>query len=332
MAVTVLSLPTGGAIPRLLPPLRRTLLLAADLALVVVIIGLYFVARGQAPDRYDVAIEVSTGIVRLEQALGIFVEREVQELSIRNYWVKEFANAVYAYLHFPVLGAIAVWLWWRGRERFVLMRNAMVVSMAIGLVFYYLLPAAPPRLMDEHGYHLGFTDTIFGGNTAISYDQPDLIRNDYAAIPSFHFGWIVLSSLAIWVNSRTRAARALALALAVTMTWSIVASANHFFIDMLLGGLVILLSWWTAARLPALRPALARQFRLPSFVVPGDAIVAAAPVPARLGRCGSRTSCSSCSAALPAPGHATPSPPGRPSASGWRFRGARWPSTSPARS
>jgi hypothetical protein len=147
-----------------------------------------------------------------------------------------------------VLAVVAAWLWWRGRERFLFMRNVMFVSMVIGVVFYYALPAAPPRLMALHGYNLGFVDTIFGGDTAVSYAQPSLIRNDYAAIPSFHFGWIALASAAIWVNTRSRLLRTTAVLLAIAMTWAIVASANHLFIDMAIGGLVIAVAWIAVRR------------------------------------------------------------------------------------
>ena len=217
-----------------------------DIALVLAVIGVYFLARGVAPERIDSSVALTTRLVEIEQALHVFVEPEIQQVSIRSHLVKEIANFIYAYLHFPVLAVVGVWLWWRGRERFLFMRNVMFVSMLIGVVFDYALPAAPPRLMALHGYDLDFTDTVFGGNTAVSYAQPSLIRNDYAAIPSFHFGWIALAAAAIWVNTRSRALRALAVLLSVAMTWAIVASANHLFIDMVLGGAVIAVSWLVA--------------------------------------------------------------------------------------
>ena len=217
-----------------------------DIALVLALIGVYFLARGVAPERIDSSVALTTRLVQIEQALHVFAEPEIQQISIRSHLVQEIANFIYAYLHFPVLAVVGVWLWWRGRERFLFMRNVMFISMLIGVVFYYALPAAPPRLMALHGYDLGFTDTVFGGNTAVSYAQPSLIRNDYAAIPSFHFGWIALAAAAIWVNTGSRSLRGLAALLTVAMTWAIVASANHLFIDMALGGLVIVVSWVVA--------------------------------------------------------------------------------------
>ena len=239
----------------------------ADFAIVLAVIGVYFLARGQAPGRETFAVALTDHLVHFERSLHIFWEPTVQDWSIRHHWVQEVANFVYAYMHFPVLGVIAVWLWFRGRERFTFMRNTMFISMVIGLVFYYLFPAAPPRLMALHGYDLGFVDTVFGGNTSVSYAQPPLILNEYAAIPSFHFGWIAMASAAIWVNTGSRALRTVAVVLSVVMAWAIVASANHLFVDMALGGGVVFISWRIAAHLEA-RKQRAAGTRQPLALLP----------------------------------------------------------------
>lgn len=214
-----------------------------DIAVVLAVTGVYFLARGLAPARISSAVDLSLRLIHMERALGLFREPAIQEMSIRFHWTKELANFTYAYLHFPVMAAVGVWLWWRGRERFLFMRNVMFVSMVIGVMFYYLFPAAPPRLLAMNGYDFGFADTVFGGETSVKYAQPSLILNEYAAIPSFHFGWILMSAAAIWTNTHSRLLRGLAVALVILMTWAIVASANHFFIDMALGGIVIGISW-----------------------------------------------------------------------------------------
>lgn len=220
-----------------------------DFAIVLAVLGVYFLLRGLAPTRADFAMQVTNVIVDFERSIGLFWEPEIQEVSLRSEAVKEAANFVYAYGHFPVLAAVGVWLWFRGRHHFLFMRDVMFVSMVIGLVFYYAVPAAPPRLMAAHGQDLGFIDTVFGTETAVQYAQPSFILNEYAAIPSFHFGWIALASAALWINTSSRALRAFAVALSVLMTWAIVASANHFFFDMALGGAVIAVSWHIARRI-----------------------------------------------------------------------------------
>lgn len=230
------------------PAIARISRFAADFAVVLGVIGAYFLLRGAAPDRTGAAVALTRWLIDIEQSFGIYVEPAIQELSIRSHVVKEVANFVYAYMHFPVLAIVAIWLRARDRQRFRFVRNVMFVSMALGIVFYYLAPAAPPRLMALHGHDLGFVDTVFGTETAVSYAQPSLILNEYAAIPSFHFGWIALASAAIWANTKSRLLRGLAVALTVVMTWAIVASANHLIIDMVLGGLVVALSWRVAHR------------------------------------------------------------------------------------
>ena len=222
---------------------------ARDAAIVLAVIGIYFLLRGTVPERVDFAVALTDKLIAFERATYIYWEPQVQEVSIRYHAVQEVANFVYAYLHFPVLAVMAGWLWFRGRERFLFIRNVMFVSMVIGVVFYYALPAAPPRLMDLHGYSLGFTDTVFGGNTSVSYGQPSFVRNEYAAIPSFHFGWIAMASAAMWVNSVSRVVRAAAVLLTVAMSWAIVATGNHLFIDMVLGGLVVWVAWLVARRI-----------------------------------------------------------------------------------
>ena len=205
--------------------------------------------EGQAGGDIQLALRVSDILIDIEKATFLFWEPTIQQVSLQAHWIQEFANGVYAYMHFPVLISVGLWLWFKRRNEFIFMRNVMFISMAFGLLFYYLLPAAPPRLLAANGYDLGFVDTVFGGNTSVSYAQPTYILNEYAAIPSFHFGWIALASAALWTNTRNWIVRAAAVLLSVVMSWAIVASANHFFIDMALGGLVILVSWYIARRM-----------------------------------------------------------------------------------
>lgn len=221
---------------------------AADALLVLAVMALYFVARGAAPERIEPSVTTMLRVIQLEQALGIFHEPAIQRLSIAHHGTRELANFTYAYLHFPVMAAAGVWLWWRDRRKFLFVRNVLFVSMGIGVLFYYLLPAAPPRLMAAHGYDYGFVDTVFGGGTAVRYGQPGIIANHYAALPSFHFGWIALSAAAIWIASASRTARGLAVALTVLMTWAIVASANHLFVDIAIGGAVVAFAWGIVQR------------------------------------------------------------------------------------
>jgi hypothetical protein len=146
---------------------------------------------------------------------------------------------------------VGLWLLVKDPARFRFIRNVLIVSALIGLLTYWLWPTAPPRLMAEHGYDFGFIDTVHGATSNVNYFQPGPFVNDYAALPSFHFGWIALVSGAIWVNTRRRTVRLVAIAMSAVMWWAIVVTANHYFFDMLLGGAVVAFAWtvvWALTR------------------------------------------------------------------------------------
>jgi membrane-associated phospholipid phosphatase len=77
-----------------------------------------------------------------------------------------------------------------------------------------------------------------------------------------------MASAAIWVNTESRVLRTAAVVLTVLMGWAIVASANHLFLDMAIGGAVIALAWWAATKLedrrsrPAPREPIAMRRRI----------------------------------------------------------------------
>jgi hypothetical protein len=224
---------------------------AADFIPIVIVVVLYFLARGLAPDRPAFAVRVAWRLVQFEEVIGIFQEERLQDAFGEQRWVRETANVIYAYAHFPALVGMALALWLRERRRFFLVRNAMYVSMAIGLVCYYALPTAPPRLLAAYGHDVGFIDTVHGGDTFVRYDQPWFFVNDFAAMPSYHFGWMLLTSMALWPLSPRLAARTTLIAAPVIMVWASAVTANHFFVDMVAGGAAVGLSWWLAERLTA---------------------------------------------------------------------------------
>lgn len=220
-----------------------------DFGPLVAVILVYFLLRAQAPVDVGRAVRLAVRLIDIEKSLGLFQEQRLQSATTGVRWSRELANVTYAYLHFPVLAGMGAWLWWRNRAKFTLVRNTMYVSMVIGLVFYYLLPVAPPRLLASYGHDYGFVDTVFGGGTRVLYPQPSFYVNEFAAVPSYHFGWMLLASAAIWADTRNPFGRALAAALLVAMAWASAATANHLFIDMVLGGLVVCVSWVVAMRI-----------------------------------------------------------------------------------
>lgn len=219
---------------------------AQDFGVTTAVVVVYFVLRGIAPERVDFAVRFGAGLMQAQQALGIWWEPHIQEWTIRGRVVMELANFIYAYLHFPALIGVGVWLWFANRPGFWRVRTALFVSMPIGLLCYYAFPAAPPRLLPAFGYDVAIRDTVFGPGTVVSYDQPWFFKNDWAAIPSFHYGWMQLVTMAMWAYSRNVWVRLGGVALLVAMTWAILATGNHFILDAVAGGLVIWVAWAVA--------------------------------------------------------------------------------------
>lgn len=239
MAVVAHSSQTSGG----LPLGRRLRLAAREIAGTAAIMVFYFYLRGIRPDNAEGSVTRSLRLIQFEQSIGVFQEVRWQAAFLGHGWAMEAANIIYAWGHYPVMAAIALWLVIKDPVRFRFVRNVLLVSALIGIVSYWIIPAAPPRLMESYGYDYGFIDTVHGAASNVNYFQPGPFVNDYAALPSFHFGWILLSSMAVWANTSNRYVRALAVAMSVVMWWAVTVTGNHYFFDMVMGGVVVVLSW-----------------------------------------------------------------------------------------
>jgi membrane-associated phospholipid phosphatase len=177
-------------------------------------------------------------IVNLERNLGIFWEVELQSWVLSKDWLVTLLNAFYLYGHMPVIGAGAIWLYFWHRPQYLLMRNAFLLSGAIALVIYVNFPTAPPRLL-PHELGLGFVDTIFQEYHQSRPDTPSFFVNEYAAMPSMHIGWNLLVGISIWTATRNVLMRGFALIMPVAMASVIVLTANHYFLDVV-GGVIVM--------------------------------------------------------------------------------------------
>jgi hypothetical protein len=213
------------------PRSRQLLRFLLELAGVSLLMLVYFGIRGGLPEPAEEAKARSVQIIELEQNLGIYVEQRLQQYVIENEFLESAANQVYIWAHFPVIIALAVWLYWQDRSKYTLYRNALLMSAVVGLFAYWLFPAAPPRLMPPEW---GFIDT-FSHN-----GEPVAFLNEYAAVPSYHFGWVFLALVAVFHTSRSRWLRGAILAITVAMFFAVVVTANHFILDMVVGVGIVL--------------------------------------------------------------------------------------------
>jgi PAP2 superfamily len=229
--------------------LRRTVLRPhagpAELAAIVALYAIYELGRGFGDATLQAAQANTARIVELEQSLGVFFEGAVQTWASGIPSLPTFLGLAYVSLHLGATGAMMVWLHRRHRERFALVRNALVIATGLSLVAYTVFPAAPPRLAG-----LGFVDTVTAHtHVNLSSDLLGSLYNPFAAVPSMHFGYALLVGVVLVTTASNRWVRLIGALYPPFMLFDIVATGNHFVFDAAAGGLVTVVSLWAAARL-----------------------------------------------------------------------------------
>jgi len=196
------------------------------------------VRRLVAPSSHE-AIGHGISLIRLEQQLGIFFEPNLQALIVDHHWLVTLFNWIYVWGYLPVIAGAALYLYILHREFYARYRNAFLLSGAIGLVMFATLPVAPPRMFPE----FGFIDTVHVNSGLYrSIQQSDFV-NEFAAVPSFHFGWILLVGMAVFQTTRNVIARTAGMVLPLLMLLAIIFTANHYVLDAVAGGAIVLLAF-----------------------------------------------------------------------------------------
>ena len=202
----------------------------------------YHLVRGAVSGRAEAAFSNADRIIDLERSLGIFWEVQLQGLILGHQPLIDFFNGVYIWGHIPVVGALAIWIFAFRRDAFARYRNAFLISGAIGLVVFVTVPVAPPRFIFE----AGFVDTVTQHSEAYRVLQPPAFVNQYAAMPSLHFGWNLLVGVALFETTRPWQMRAFGLIMPLFALAGIVLTGNHYILDAVAGGAVAMASLWFA--------------------------------------------------------------------------------------
>lgn len=217
--------------------------LLAEAVVVVVLYGLYSAARTYVEGVPDVATANTLRLVELERNVGLYHELTVQRAVEAVPGLMPALAWLYFWSYLPIIVGGAMLIYARDRALYARYRTAFFVAAALGLVLFAVLPMAPPRLVPE----LGFADPVKHGAEGAH-------TNDFAAFPSFHFGFIFLSGLGVAHAHRFRPLSLLALLPSVLMLLVIVATANHFFLDAAGGGVVVIAGLGVATSLQRVGP------------------------------------------------------------------------------
>jgi membrane-associated phospholipid phosphatase len=222
--------------------LIKEVCLVATFAVIYEEIGQHMVQAGNAAASHAMLI------VSAEQHLGLFREHAVQAAIIGSDTVTDTFNAYYGGTHFLIPAAVLIWLWLRHPAHYGRARTTLAVTTGLAFICFWLFPVAPPRLLPAH---FGIIDTLVApdGSGHIDSTLISTAGDRYASMPSLHVAWAVWCALALYPVVRHWALRALLVAYPLMTTLVVVATGNHYFLDVIAGTLLSCLTWAVVTRI-----------------------------------------------------------------------------------
>ena len=231
-----------------------------DFAIQLVIwFGFYFTYLGVRHLTYSTpgkALGNGLRVISLEQRLTHHLfELTVERVADSSSLLLTAAAWTYWNSEFTVIGLALLWVYLRRHEGFTRFRNTILLANIIGLVGFVLMPTAPPWMFP----HMGFVDGVNHSSALLK-----TLGNPYAAMPSLHAADALIVGWSLVSTSKTVWAKALWALWPLWVWFCVVATANHYLLDVLAGiGVAvaaILATAWTPrvlARIRGLGPAIA---------------------------------------------------------------------------
>jgi PAP2 superfamily len=200
---------------------------------------LYDMVTGMAPLRQALALAHGRAVLSIEHSLDLAPELGFNHWLTAHRALGTIASYYYDNAHFLVTFGLLAWLWWRRADLYRPLRSALVLINLLGLAVFWLYPVAPPRMLVGDG----FTDVIAASHTFGSWHTGSLAADadQLAAMPSLHLAWAAWCALALWRASAAwqlaarRGARALALLYPCLTALVVLATGNHYLLDVLAG-------------------------------------------------------------------------------------------------
>jgi len=213
-------------------------------------LGAYQVARGLADRNPPKAFDNGLHVIGIERHANALFEVTLQRLVDGSQVLATAASWTYWNSEFTVLGLALLWVYLRRNEAFVNFRNSILLANVIGLVGYVLLPTAPPRMFPD----LGFSDTLSNfGELNHGSGVIEFAANPYAAMPSLHAADALIVGLVLASVCRSKVAKVLWLLWPAWVWFSVMATGNHFWLDVVAGVIVASIALVVVYRSPLRR-------------------------------------------------------------------------------
>lgn len=188
----------------------------------------YKAGRALTGNTSGAALSNAARLLEVESALGLNIEQTVQS-AVGTPGVFVAANTYYL-LHFPLTLAVMALAFWQHRSSvFPVFRNSLIGATAAALVLHIIVPMAPPRMLP------GFIDaTVAYGPDPYAIPGSGAV-NQFAAMPSMHVGWAILTGYAIWKTSNGVALKGVATLHPIVTVVVVIITGHHFVSDALVG-------------------------------------------------------------------------------------------------
>ena len=195
----------------------------------------YQAVRGYADRDVGLAFENARRVVDIEERVGSLWELSLQGLIESSQTLIQLTAWTYWMSQFTVLGLTLLYVYLRRNEAFVRFRNTILLANLIGLAGYAIMPTAPPRMLPD----LGFVDTL-AVFSAVNHSSSAIesATNPYAAMPSLHAADALIVGITMALLVRHRPFKVLWLTWPVWVWFAVMATANHFWLDIAAGVLV----------------------------------------------------------------------------------------------
>jgi PAP2 superfamily len=206
-----------------------------------------------AIDRFRAGAQVA-GLAHAAVVNAISVQLGGGWALAMNQWLASHpgaANAAawyYVLLQGTITGVVGLLLIWRRAPSLGLHRNALIACNLTGLAAFWLYPVAPPRMLP--GYHDVTATAVPVFSSVLEGKAADL----FASLPSLHVVWSLWVALAAGALLRPWWLRAAAWLYPAATIADVLATANHYLLDVITAPGVLLLGYAIAST-----PALARH-------------------------------------------------------------------------
>jgi hypothetical protein len=217
----------------------------------------YTLVRGMVAGSATEAFQHARELIQLERTMHLFVEPSVQAWASGSRLLMDILSWLYVNAQTTVTIGALVYLYLRHNRSFYFVRNMFMIAMVIALVGYAVFPTAPPRFMPEWGF-VDSVSAFTGVHVSHASAAMNALLNPYAAVPSMHVAFALMIGWTLARLVRWRALKVLWILYPLLMAFVIVATANHFILDALLGALTAGVSAYGARWLARARPAVWR--------------------------------------------------------------------------